>query len=395
VGAAARVWLEWNGSALLGHGRVTLLEAIDRHGSITQGARAEGVSYRAAWRWIDRLNRLAGQRLVTLATGGPHRGGARLTAAGKAAVAAYRLLERRTATMLARSTREVCALFSGRRQRRPARAGAAAADLPGLISVGVVRSPFRTRAKVEPWGTRAQIVVAPEFEEALSGIERSSHVWVLAWLHAADRGVLRARPRRFAPDAPLVGVFACRAPVRPNPLSLTACRVLGRDGTTLTVDGLDLVDGTPVVDLKPYNPGWDDISCATRERRVVPRALRDAQLLAVLERALRAHLGDASAEPDARLALAAVYLAVREFGVDPRDAALSVTVSRLDLTADALIGLTGATFGGGRLVVRPRRGPACFEFRCGGRTLALRAREARVTVARARDCAAAFTSGRR
>ncbi|MCU0619978.1 MAG: tRNA (N6-threonylcarbamoyladenosine(37)-N6)-methyltransferase TrmO, partial [Gemmatimonadales bacterium] len=373
VGAAARVWLEWNGAALLGHGRVTLLEAIDRHGSITQGAHAEGVSYRAAWRWIDRLNRQAGVPLVALATGGQHGGGARLTDAGRAAIAAHRLLEQRTAAMLARASREICALLAGRGPRRPPRGGATA-DLPGLISVGVVRSRFRTRAEVEPWGARAGIVVAPEFQEALDGIERSSHVWVLAWLHAADRSVLRARPRRFAPDAPLVGVFACRAPVRPNPLSLTACRVLGRDGTTLTVDGLDLVDGTPIVDLKPYNPGWDDISCATRERRVVPRALRDAQLFAVLERGLRAHLGDAAAAPDARLALAAVYLAVREFGVDPRDPALGVTVSRLDLAADAVSGLTGVTFGSGRLAFRPRPGPTRFDFRWGPRALALRAR---------------------
>ena len=107
VRAAARVWLEWNGSAFLGLGRVTLLEAIEEHGSITRAAKAEDISYRAAWRWVERLNRLAGEPLVTLATGGVHGGGARLTETGKAAVAAFRLLERRTAAMLAGATREV------------------------------------------------------------------------------------------------------------------------------------------------------------------------------------------------------------------------------------------------------------------------------------------------
>jgi tRNA (adenine37-N6)-methyltransferase len=264
------------------------------------------------------------------------------------------------------------------------------ADLPGLVPVGVVRSPYRTLAQVEPWGTRAEIAVALEFAQALLGFERSSHVWVLAWLHQADRGVLQARPRRLAPDGPPAGVFACRSPARPNPLSLTACRVVDRAGTVLTVEPLDLLDGTPVVDLKPYNPGWDDVSCATRERRVLPWVLGDAQLFAVLERALWAHLGEAGAAPDARLALAAVYLAVRDFRVDPRDPGLRVTVNRLDLAADALMGLTGASFAGGRLVARPAPGPLRFELRCAGRTLALRAVQPVRPVAGAAGCAPAF-----
>jgi tRNA-Thr(GGU) m(6)t(6)A37 methyltransferase TsaA len=267
-----------------------------------------------------------------------------------------------------------------------------AAELPGLCAIGVVRSPYRTRGQVEPWGTRAEIVVEPRYAAALDGFERSSHVWVIAWLHEADRGVLQARARRLVPDAPLVGVFACRSPARPNPLSLTACRVLGRAGTTLAVEPLDLLDGTPVVDLKPYNPGWDDISCAIRERRVVPRALADEQLFAVLERALWAHLGDLGTEPAARVALAAVFLAVRRFGVDPRDAALGVAVSRLDLTVDALVGLMGATFGSGRLVSGATPGPPRFEFRLGADRLVLRAIEGR-PVAGAADCAAAFAVG--
>ena len=112
VEAAARVWLEWNGTAFIGHGRVTLLEAIDKHGSITQAARAEGISYRAAWRWIDLLNRLAGQPLVRTATGGRRGGGAQLTPMGKAAVAAYRLIEARTRATLERASVAIARLFA-------------------------------------------------------------------------------------------------------------------------------------------------------------------------------------------------------------------------------------------------------------------------------------------
>lgn len=90
---ALRVWAERNGQALLGPGRVELLEGIDRWHSISAAARQMGMSYRHAWLLVQSANEAAGEPLVVTATGGTHGGGARLTEQGRWAVAAYRELE--------------------------------------------------------------------------------------------------------------------------------------------------------------------------------------------------------------------------------------------------------------------------------------------------------------
>jgi molybdate transport system regulatory protein len=91
----SRAWLEWHGGSLLGQGRLALLESLGELGSISGAARAMGVSYRAAWRWIDAMNRVAGRPLVETSTGGRGGGGARLTPTGAAVLEAARRLNLR------------------------------------------------------------------------------------------------------------------------------------------------------------------------------------------------------------------------------------------------------------------------------------------------------------
>ena len=94
------------------------------------------------------------------------------------------------------------------------------------------------------------------FEEALEGIEEFSHITVLFWMHQSpvwDASTSKIHPQRRA-DLPLVGVLATHSPFRPNPLGLTTVRLLEREGSTLRVVGLDAIDGTPVVDIKPRLP---------------------------------------------------------------------------------------------------------------------------------------------
>lgn len=102
----ARAWIERGGLPLLGPGRADLLRAVAAHGSISAAARELGVTYRTAWRWIDRMNEVAGRPLVSTITGGQGGGGATLTSAGFAALEALDdltvELERFTATMTAR-----------------------------------------------------------------------------------------------------------------------------------------------------------------------------------------------------------------------------------------------------------------------------------------------------
>lgn len=238
-----------------------------------------------------------------------------------------------------------------------------------LHPIGVVRSSLRTPETTPAWGVPAAIEVAPEYAAALAGIERSSHLHVVAWMHRADRRALTTRPRRLAPGTPPIGVFASRSPARPNPLALTVCRLLRRDGGRLDVDALDLCDGTPIIDLKPYNPGWDTVACATRERRVQPASLTDDQLLACLQRALECHLGELAAAPAARVALAAAFVASRRFGVDVRDPQLRAAVDRFDLTTDALLGLLGATLASQRLLAIATAAPLRIALACGREAL--------------------------
>ena len=126
--------------------------------------------------------------------------------------------------------------------------------------IGVVRSPVK-EPRPDGWEqVEAEIVVRPELEAALDGLEGFSHVLVLFWfdrLPEAEREtVLRVHPRRDE-RAPLRGVFATRSSVRPNPIGLTLVRLLSRRGNVLRVRGLDALDGTPVVDIKPYLPPYD------------------------------------------------------------------------------------------------------------------------------------------
>lgn len=111
--------------------------------------------------------------------------------------------------------------------------------------------------QVEKREDATRIRIFEPFADALLGLDEWSHVNVLYWFDKNDvperRSILRVHPRGDR-ENPLTGVFACRAPVRPNLLALTVCRILGVEGGVVTVDSIDAFDGTPVVDLKPFTP---------------------------------------------------------------------------------------------------------------------------------------------
>ena len=123
-----------------------------------------------------------------------------------------------------------------------------------LRPIGTVRSPFADRAQI-PKGPGAQhtaegtLEILPELEAGLTDIEGFSHLYVIWVFHQAEGYDLLSRPP--TDDRPH-GVFATRAPRRPNPIGLTVVELLGREGPSLRVRGLDMLDGTPIVDIKPY-----------------------------------------------------------------------------------------------------------------------------------------------
>jgi len=105
----------------------------------------------------------------------------------------------------------------------------------------------------------SQIVLHDELAEALEGVDGFSHLFVFFWLNQISnqqRMILKVHPRGRT-DMPLLGVFATRTNIRPNPIGLTLVELLKVEGNTLTVRGLDAFDGTPVLDIKPFD-SWDN-----------------------------------------------------------------------------------------------------------------------------------------
>ena len=120
--------------------------------------------------------------------------------------------------------------------------------------IGYVRSPYSDTAQV-PKGFGAQheaegtIEILPEYELGLTDIEGFSHLYIIWVFNRSDHCELLGTPPT---DTRPHGVFATRSPWRPNPIGLTVLKLVGRDGPNLKVVGVDMLDGTPVLDIKPY-----------------------------------------------------------------------------------------------------------------------------------------------
>jgi tRNA-Thr(GGU) m(6)t(6)A37 methyltransferase TsaA len=134
-------------------------------------------------------------------------------------------------------------------------------DPIGVVRNGCVSPPEPRDAWRE---VISEIVIEDRLLDALEGIEEFSHIVVLWWMHnLVETGMpLRVHPGR-RPDAPLKGIFAVRTPNRPNPIGKSTVRLLGRRGNVVTVQGLDALDGSPVIDIKPFIPAIDAPSDAT------------------------------------------------------------------------------------------------------------------------------------
>ncbi|MFQ6128984.1 MAG: tRNA (N6-threonylcarbamoyladenosine(37)-N6)-methyltransferase TrmO [Thermoplasmata archaeon] len=104
----------------------------------------------------------------------------------------------------------------------------------------------------------SEIIVDEEFTEALNGIDDYSHVLIVYWMDRVKDYVITHRPQDN-PDVPVVGIFACRCPPRPNPIAVSTVRLMGHEGNRIIVKGLDILDGTPVIDIKPHWPQYDKV----------------------------------------------------------------------------------------------------------------------------------------
>ena len=124
--------------------------------------------------------------------------------------------------------------------------------------IGVIHSPFtdKSQTPIQPSRSRAvgRVELHPEFTEGLQDIEGFSHIILLYMFHCSAEYTLRVKP--FLDDQ-WRGLFATRYPCRPNPIGLSIVRLLARQGNVLEIEGVDVLDGPPLLDLKPYVPEFD------------------------------------------------------------------------------------------------------------------------------------------
>ncbi len=138
------------------------------------------------------------------------------------------------------------------------REGEVTVDLPatpaaGVYFIGRIRTPWTTRDSCPKNPAGSEAVCTVELEEryvpGLKEVETCSHLILLYWMDRAPRNLVRQVPGQSGVQR---GTFALRSPARPNPIAMSVVRLLGVDGNELSVVGLDCLDGTPLLDIKPY-----------------------------------------------------------------------------------------------------------------------------------------------
>jgi len=152
--------------------------------------------------------------------------------------------------------------------------------------IGVIHTPYQEQSgtPIQPayaGGAEGTVVVYPEFAEGLADLDGFERIWLLSHLDRTREARMKVIPYR---DTKLRGLFATRAPSRPNPIGLSVVRLLEVKGDTLRVADVDLLDGTPLLDIKPYVPffeahpdsraGWLEKrrrECVTDDGRFAPK----------------------------------------------------------------------------------------------------------------------------
>ena len=128
-----------------------------------------------------------------------------------------------------------------------------------LRSIGVIHTPHPTRegAPIQPTGARGvrgQVMIDPDLRDGLDDLDGFSHIVLIYRLHLSRGYDLRVKP--FL-DTVKRGLFATRAPRRPNPIGISVVRLISIENNVLVVEDVDMVDGTPLLDIKPYMPDFD------------------------------------------------------------------------------------------------------------------------------------------
>ena len=129
-----------------------------------------------------------------------------------------------------------------------------------LKQIGIINNTIKNRKDKDSWKSAiSNIVLDRSLESSLDQLENFSHIIIIYWLHhisSMERTTEKVHPRGKK-NLPLVGVFATRSPARPNPIGIATVKLLAREHNILKVQGLDALDGTPLLDIKPFIPAYD------------------------------------------------------------------------------------------------------------------------------------------
>ena len=140
-----------------------------------------------------------------------------------------------------------------------------------LKPIGTVKSEIKQPTRRDFKDIISEIIIDDNLTEALDNLDEFSHIIIIYWMHrSSGQPPNKVRPMG-KPNLPLVGLFASRTPHRPNPIGKTTVRLLRREGNILKVKGLDAIDGTPVIDVKPYIPGYDSAARAKIPHWIIKR----------------------------------------------------------------------------------------------------------------------------
>ena len=130
--------------------------------------------------------------------------------------------------------------------------------------IGVIRTPFtsseNTPIQSSKSNSNGHVDVSSEYLDALKSLDGFSHIILLYWCHRAKQAKMREKPYL---DTEEHGLFSIRAPSRPNPIGISIVKLLSIEGTRLNIEGVDMLDKTPLIDIKPFVPEFDNRPLAT------------------------------------------------------------------------------------------------------------------------------------
>lgn len=235
-----------------------------------------------------------------------------------------------------------------------------------LRPIGVIHSRIMDRRLMPMHGVPATLEVFPKYADGLLHIEENSHIWVLGWYLNVEREQLQIARPEYPTGHRRRGVFGLRSTTRPNSIALTSARVLTVHDSTLELEQIDLLDGTPILDVKRYSPSRDAVFSARSSRETLAEI---ALLTESEELEHAAAIFHGGLTPTMVAGARLIQYVCRLWSARPKDDDLRVEISYrpgyAELT-DAIQGITTATVGSGRLTFHGDDG---IRFRNDSRTL--------------------------